>query len=90
MRSAVLLEAGEAFPLQELFFALEMHLGEFNEVFELLADALPVATVKQHDAEFIQSVHQDSVLIVHGLYADEALVTPCQQGHCVLHNQGQV
>ena len=43
-----------------------------TRVFELQADALAVATVQQHDAKFIQGIHQNSVLIVHmALYANE-------------------
>ena len=66
MGYAVLVEARETFPLQQLFFALKMHLAQINEAFELQTDALTGASMEQHDAEFIQGVHQDAMLIVSG------------------------
>ena len=88
--SPMCFETGEGLLLQELFLALEVHMGEFDETFELQADGAAVATMEERDAQLIQGVHQDAVLIVHGLYADDALMAPSQQGHCILHNQGQV
>ena len=78
---AVFVDTREALLQQELLFALKVHLGEVDEAFELQADAAAVGSAKEHDAQFIQGVHQDAVLIVHGFDADDALVTPRQQGH---------
>ena len=90
VRCAVFIESGEAFMLQELFFALKVHLGEFDQTLELNADVAAIATVDEQDAQLIQGVHQDPMLVVHGLNTNDALVTPRQQGHQILHNQGQV
>jgi hypothetical protein len=87
---AMLVDTGEALSEQELFFTLKVHLGEVDEAFELQGDATPVDSAKKHDPEFIQGIHQDAVLVVHGFDANNAFVTPRQQGHIYLPEQGQV
>jgi hypothetical protein len=43
--------------------------------------------VDEAGADLIQGIHQDSVLIVHGFDADDAFVTPGQQGHSHLRTK---
>jgi hypothetical protein len=87
---SVLVDSRESLLQQKLLFALEVHLGEVDEAFQLKADGATVGSVKEHDAQFIQGIHEDSVLIVDGCDANDALVTPRQQRHIYLRNQGQV
>jgi hypothetical protein len=87
---AMVVDSGEALSQEELFFTLKVHLGEVDETFELQADAAAVDSAKKHDPQFIQGIHEDAVLIVHGFDADDALVTPGQQRHINLREQGQV
>jgi hypothetical protein len=63
---------------EQVIFAFEMHLGEFNEPLELEADVAPINSANYHLAQLIQRFHEDAVLIVHGLNADDAFVTPGQ------------
>jgi hypothetical protein len=86
----MVVDAGEALLQQELFFTLKVHLGEVDEAFELQADVVAVGSAKQHDAQVIQRIHEDAVLIVDGFDADDALVTPRQKRHIPLREQGQV
>ena len=90
MRGFVFIEGGKSVLLEKPFFALKVHLGEFDEALELQADGAAVGPVDEGDAHFVQRVHQNTVLIVHGFDADDALVAPLQQGHNYLRNQGQV
>jgi hypothetical protein len=87
---AMFVDTGEALSQQELFFTLKVHLGEVDEAFELQGDAAAIDSAKKHDPQFIQGIHQDAVLIVHGFDANNAFVTPRQQGHIYLREQGQV
>ena len=88
--SPMFVDAGETLSQQKLFFTLKVHLGEVDEAFELQADVAAVGSAKKHDAQFIQRIHEDAVLIVDGFDADDALVTPRQQRHILLREQGQV
>jgi hypothetical protein len=75
---------------KEALFTLKVHPGEVDEAFEVNADAAAVGSAQQHDAQFVEGIHEDAVLVVDGLDADDALVTPCQQRHKFLREQGQV
>lgn len=86
---AVFIGAGKATLLQELFFALEMHLRELNQALELQADVAAVGSADEHEAQLVERVHQNPVLIVHGLHADDALVTPGQEGHISSKNKAK-
>ena len=81
VRCAVFIESGEAFMLQELFFALKVHLGEFDQTLELNADVAAIATVDEQDAQLIQGVHQDPMLVVHCLDADGLATMRGNAGH---------
>jgi hypothetical protein len=87
---SVVVDTREALLQQELLFALKVHLCEVDEAFELQVDVATVGSAQEHDAQIIQRIHEDAVLIVDGFDADDALVTPRQQRHCYLHEQGQV
>ncbi len=90
VRGPMVVDTGEALFQQKLFFTLKVHLGEVNEAFELQDDVAAVGSAKQHDAEFIQGIHENAVLIVDGSDADDALATPRQQCHIPLRDQAQV
>ncbi len=75
---------------KQAFFTLEVHLGEVDEAFEVYADAAAIGSAQEHDAQFVEGIHEDAVLIVDGLDPDDALVTPRQQRHIILREQGQV
>jgi hypothetical protein len=90
VRVSMVVDTGEALLEQELFFTPKVHMGEVDEAFELQGDAAAVGSAKEHDAQIIQGIHQDAVLIVHGFDADDAFVTPGQQRHIYLREQGQV
>ena len=87
VRSLVFVDLGKELLLQELFFTLKVHPGELDEAFELKAEIAAIGSADEHDAQFVQRVHQDAVLIVHGFDADDALVTPCQRAHNHLHTK---
>lgn len=90
VRDAMVSKSRKALPLQQLFFTLKVHLGEANQPLKLQADTAAVKSPDEHCMQLIQRIHQDPVLIVDGLNADDALVTPRQQGHIFLHDQVRV
>lgn len=83
----VIVDARESLLGKQLLFTLKMHLGEVDQTLELQAEGAAVGSAEQHEAQFIQAVHQNPVLIVHGLYADDARVAPRQLRHSYLHDQ---
>ena len=87
---SMVVDTREALLQQELLFALKVHLGEVDEAFELQVDVAALGSAKEHDTQFIQRIHEDAVLVVDGFDADDALVTPRQQGHIYLREQRQV
>jgi hypothetical protein len=89
MGGPVVVGSGEALLLEELFFALKVHLGKLDKAFELQRDIAAAGSADEHAAQIVQRVHQNSVLIVHGLNANDALVTPRQQGHISLQDKGK-
>jgi hypothetical protein len=84
--------AGPRVPLlvKELLFALEVHLGELDEAFELQTDLAAVGSKDEHAAQFVECVHENAVLIIHGLNANDTFVTPRQKRHIFLQSQTQV
>jgi len=81
VRIAVFTGSRESMLLQQLLFALEVHLREIDKALKLKADLAAVRSVRDHPAKFVQRVHQDAMLIVHGLHSDDAVVAPGQQRH---------
>lgn len=75
---SMLFGRGISLLLKQLFFAFEVHLREVDQAFELERDVTTAGSAEEHGAQLVERVHQDSVLIIHGLYANDTLVTPRQ------------
>jgi len=90
VRIAVFIHSREGVLLKELLFALEVHLGELDETLELNAYLPPIRPLDYHTAEFVQGIHQDAMLVIHGLNSNDAVVVPGQQRHFGLPIQRQV
>ena len=63
---SVVVDTREALLQQELLFALKVHLCEVDEAFELQVDLATVGSAQEHDAQIIQRIHEDAVLIIDG------------------------
>ena len=81
MRFSVVFNVWKTLLYQKLFLTLEVHLRELDKPFQLKADFAAIRPAHNHPAEFVQRVHQDAVLIIHGLHSDDAVVAPGQQRH---------
>jgi hypothetical protein len=89
MGVAMLFRSRETMLPEQLFFTVKVHLSEVNEAFELEADIAAFCAFYQHAAQFVQGIHEDAVLVIHGLNADDALVTPRQRGQISLRNKAK-
>jgi hypothetical protein len=78
--------SGKALLVEKLFFALKVHLGELDEAFELQGDFAAIGSADEYEAQFVERVHQNTVLIIHCLDAHDAVVTPRQLRHIFLQN----
>ena len=61
MLEAVLGEAGEIGVLHELFFAGEVHAGEFDQALEQFGNGLAACAVDDGKTQFVHGVHEDAV-----------------------------
>lgn len=69
--------------LQQRFFAVEVHPCELNQPLELFNSLLARRAVQKLDAQLIDGIHQDAVLVIHRLHPDKIRVTPRQTVHGV-------
>jgi hypothetical protein len=86
----MVVNTGKTLLEEESLFTLEVHLGEVDETFEQQGNLAAAGSMHEHDAQVIERIHEDAVLIVDGLNANNAFVTPRQQRHISLREQGQV
>jgi len=62
--------------LHEFFLAPEVHPGELDESVKDFADIFATSAVNEGEAEVVDRVHEDAVLIVHGANVDRGCVVP--------------
>jgi hypothetical protein len=82
---AVLIQACKPGLLHQLLLAPEVHAGEFDELVEEFADPFMAGAAHQRQAELVDGVHEDAVLIVHGTNAYHASVVPSEKSQMSLH-----
>jgi hypothetical protein len=73
---AMLLEAGKGRLFHQLLFTPEVHAGELDQAVQMLADFFTSAAMDQRQAQFVDRIHEDAVLVVHGANVDRAGVVP--------------
>src|SRR5260370_41936862 len=66
---------------------MEMLLRELDQAVQLLTNVFVFSALHQLQAQIVERVQEDAVLVIQGLYADDALVTPGKEGHINLHQQ---
>lgn len=69
-------EAGKSGLLHQLLLAREVHARELDELVKYFADLFVAATVHQGEAQLIDCVHEDAMLVVHGTDVNGAGVVP--------------
>jgi|HubBroStandDraft_1064217.scaffolds.fasta_scaffold412483_2 hypothetical protein len=82
---AMFLQALKAGLRHDLLFAPEVHAGELNEFVQELADPFAPGSTHQREAQRVDGIHQDSVLVVHGPHAHATSVVPSKKSHMSLH-----
>ncbi len=82
---AMLFQPGKSRPLHQLLFAPEVHAGKLQELIQQLTDLFLARAAHQRQAQRINCIHQDAMLIVHGAHAHVAGVTPREKSHMSLH-----
>src|SRR5450631_4198354 len=67
-----------------------MLLRKFDQSIQLLTNVFMFSALHQLQTQIVERVHQDAVLIIHGLYADDAPVIPGKEGHKTSTNSSPV
>ena len=76
MRGAMRGQAGKILLLQQALLALEVLAREVDQLLQLGAGLSVSVPVHERQTQLVHSIHEDAVLIVHGLYADGAGMSP--------------
>jgi hypothetical protein len=73
---AVLLKACKAGLIHKLLLAPEVHARKLDELVQQLADPLAPGPAHQRQAQRVDGIYEDSVLVVHGAHAHAAGMVP--------------
>jgi hypothetical protein len=79
--AAVAFELGIAVAFEQALLAGELFLGVVDEAAEDIGDALPGAAAEDGQAELVEGVDEDGVLVIHGADADRAGMIPTEECH---------
>jgi len=77
----MLANSGEPVPLQQLLLAGKMHARELDQPVQRLAHLLSSLAVNQRQANLVQGIHQDGVLLVHRFHAYRTRMIPGEKSH---------
>jgi hypothetical protein len=76
VQAAVFRQSRESSLLHQLLFAGKMQAAELDELFKELADLFAPCAANEREAQLVHGIHEDTVLMVHGFYADGAGMVP--------------
>lgn len=85
MRIPVFRKARKVMAFQELLLAQEMQARELHQPLQMLVQLLSAATARQRRMQLVHRVHQNAMLVVHGLHTDGAGMAPAKKSHTGLH-----
>lgn len=84
MNRAMLGKTREPGLLHQLLLAPEMHAREFDELVQQLAGFFVAATAQQRQAQVVNGVHKNAVLVIHGANTNRAGAVPREKSQISL------